>query len=75
MSFETGTDSPVRAASSALSAFCETILAIGLREDDELIEVKVTDESDLIYLVSQKGMSICFKQDNVSGNEFRAFDL
>ena len=27
MSFETGTDSPVRAASSALSAFCETILA------------------------------------------------
>ena len=41
------------------------LLAIGLREDDELIEVKVTDESDLIYLVSQKGMSICFKQDNV----------
>jgi DNA gyrase subunit A len=41
------------------------LLAIGLREDDELIEVKVTDKSDLIYLVSQKGMSICFKQDNV----------
>ena len=41
------------------------LLAISLREDDELIEVKVTDKSDLIYLVSQKGMSICFKQDNV----------
>ena len=32
------------------------LLAIGLREDDELIEVKVTNKSDLIYLVSQKGM-------------------
>ena len=41
------------------------LMAIGLREDDELIEVKVTNKSNLIYLVSRNGMSICFNESNV----------
>ncbi len=39
--------------------------AISLREEDELIEVKVTDGSKEILLVTKNGMSIRFKEENV----------
>ena len=39
--------------------------AISLREQDELIEVKVTDGSKEILLVTKNGMSIRFKEENV----------
>jgi DNA gyrase subunit A len=41
------------------------IRAIGLREDDELIEVKITDADRLIYLVTKQGMCICFHNQDV----------
>ena len=36
--------------------------AISLREEDELIEVKVTDGEKEILLVTESGMSICFRE-------------
>lgn len=39
--------------------------AINLREDDELIEVKITDGSKDIFLVSQNGMCIRFNEQDV----------
>ena len=39
--------------------------AITLREDDELIGVKVTDGEKNIALISSKGLSICFKESDV----------
>ena len=39
--------------------------AINLREEDELIEVKVTDGEKDILLVTKDGMSICFKEKDV----------
>ena len=39
--------------------------AILLREGDELIEVKLTDENSHIYMVSKLGMSIHFKETDV----------
>ena len=39
--------------------------AISLRDDDELIEVKVTDESSEIFLVTKYGMCIRFKETDV----------
>ncbi|MBA1334758.1 MAG: DNA gyrase subunit A [Firmicutes bacterium] len=39
--------------------------AIGLREDDELIGVKLTEGNDEILLVTKKGYSIRFKEDDV----------
>jgi len=39
--------------------------AINLRDDDELIEVKTTDADTIIYLVTQKGMCIAFKETDV----------
>ncbi len=39
--------------------------AISLREEDELIEVKVTDGEKEIILVTESGMSICFRETDV----------
>ena len=39
--------------------------AIVLREDDELIEVKATDNNQDIFLVTRKGMCIRFKETDV----------
>ena len=39
--------------------------AIVLREDDELIEVKVTDNTEDIFLVTKKGMCIRFHETDV----------
>ncbi len=41
------------------------LAAIVLREGDELIEVKATGESEDVILVSKKGMSILFSEDDV----------
>ena len=41
------------------------LIAIGLRDDDELIEVKTTDENTDIFLVTRQGMCIRFKETNV----------
>ena len=41
------------------------LIAIGIREDDELIEVKSTTPESLIYMVTKKGMCICFKETDV----------
>ena len=52
-----------------LSAFANVrktgIIAITLREGDELIEVKFTDGSQDIFMVSKKGMCIRFHEDDV----------
>jgi len=42
------------------------IIAIKLREDDELISAMLVSEDDFVLMVSKKGMSICFKADNSS---------
>ncbi len=39
--------------------------AINLREDDELIEVKITDDTTDIILVTKNGMSIRFNENDV----------
>ena len=39
--------------------------ASSLREEDELIEVKVTDGEKEILLVTESGMSICFRETDV----------
>ena len=39
--------------------------AIVLRDDDELIEVKATDNTQDIFLVTKKGMCIRFKETDV----------
>lgn len=41
------------------------LAAINLREDDELIEVKITDEDTEIFLVTKQGMCIRFKETDV----------
>ena len=41
------------------------LAAINLREDDELIEVKSTDENTEIFLVTKQGMCIRFKETDV----------
>jgi len=41
------------------------LIAINLREDDELIEVKITDGSKEIFLVTKKGMCIRFNEQDV----------
>lgn len=41
------------------------LAAINLREDDELIEVKITDENTEIFLVTKYGMCIRFKETDV----------
>ena len=41
------------------------LIAIGLREDDELIEVKTTDNTRTIYMVTRKGMCLAFKDTDI----------
>ena len=41
------------------------LIAIGLREDDELIEVKTTDKDSDIFIVTNQGMCIRFKETDV----------
>ena len=41
------------------------LAAISLREDDELIEVKITDENSEIFLVTKFGMCIRFQETDV----------
>ena len=41
------------------------LLAITLREDDELIDVRLTDGEDNVVLVTKKGLSITFDEKNV----------
>ena len=41
------------------------LAAINLRDDDELIEVKITDKDNHIFLVSKFGMCIRFKETDV----------
>ena len=41
------------------------LTAISLRDDDELIEVKFTDEESEIFLVTKQGMCIRFKETDV----------
>ncbi len=41
------------------------LTAINLRDDDELIEVKITDKDSEIFLVTKQGMCIRFKETNV----------
>lgn len=43
------------------------LLAIHLKENDELIEVKVTDRENQIFLVTKYGMCIRFKETDVRG--------
>jgi DNA gyrase subunit A len=40
------------------------IIAIKLRDGDELVNAMLVDEENFLLLVSRKGMSICFKADN-----------
>ena len=41
------------------------LIAIGLREDDELIDVRVTDGSEDVILVTKDGMSIRFDENDI----------
>ncbi|MEG1287685.1 MAG: DNA gyrase subunit A, partial [Clostridium sp.] len=41
------------------------LIAIGLREDDELIDVKLTDGNKDVLLVTQAGMSIRFDENDI----------
>ena len=41
------------------------LIAISIRENDELIKVKLTDENEDIILVTSQGMSIRFKESDV----------
>ena len=41
------------------------LIAINLRDDDELISVKLTDGSKEIIMITREGMSIRFKEDDV----------
>ena len=41
------------------------LTAIDLRDGDELIEVKMTDNERQVYLVTRGGYSICFKETDV----------
>ena len=62
------------------------IIAIKLREGDELVNAMLVNEDNFVLLVSKKGMSICFTADNdtmrpmgrdtsgVVGMKFRAGD-
>ena len=41
------------------------IIAINMREGDELVEVKLTDNTNKIYIVTKQGMSICFDETDL----------
>jgi len=38
--------------------------AIVIREDDELIEAKLVNDKDRVYLMTRKGMCICFNEED-----------
>ena len=42
------------------------IIAIKLRDGDELVNAMLVNEDNFLLLVSRKGMSICFKADNAT---------
>ena len=42
------------------------IIAIKLRDGDELVNAMLVNEENFLLLVSRKGMSICFKADNAT---------
>lgn len=41
------------------------LIAVNLREEDELIGVKLIGPEDRIFLITRNGMSICFKESDV----------
>ena len=41
------------------------LIAIGLKDDDELIEVKMTNRENHIFIVTKKGMSIRFRETDL----------
>jgi DNA gyrase subunit A len=41
------------------------IIAIGLKDNDELVDAKLTNGKKHVFLVTQKGKSICFKETDV----------
>ena len=41
------------------------LIAINLRDEDELIDVKLIGPGDRIFLITRGGMSICFKESDV----------
>lgn len=41
------------------------LIAMNLREDDELIEVKETSKNDVIYIVTKQGMAIAFREGEI----------
>ncbi len=41
------------------------LIAIILKEDDELIEVKSIHRGELLYIITKKAMSICFRESDV----------
>ena len=41
------------------------LIAVALREDDELIDVKTTNEDNEVFLVTRKGMAIRFRETDV----------
>ncbi len=43
------------------------LIAINLKDDDELIEVKITDKNSDIFLITRHGMCIRFKETDVRG--------
>lgn len=43
------------------------LIAINLKDDDELIEVKITDKNSDIFLITKHGMCIRFKETDVRG--------
>ena len=45
------------------------LTAINLREEDELIEVKITDSSSEIFLVTKQGMCIRFQETDVRARQ------
>ena len=54
---------------TALSAFANIrrkgLIAIGLRDDDELIEVKLTNADNDIFMVTRQGMCIRFRETDL----------
>ena len=41
------------------------IIALNLRENDEVVQVRATSGEDELVMVSRKGMAICFKESDV----------
>ncbi len=41
------------------------LIAIALREGDDLVDVKLTERNEKIFLITREGMSICFDESQV----------